>query len=120
MSKSKKQNPTAEKAIKEARAEIKKRLESKPAKARKPKAEKKPKRLSAIAAAAQVVGDEPMTVRAMMEQMAARGLWASPAGKTPEATLYAAITREIAAKGKDARFRKVDRGLFAAGSKAAA
>ena len=118
MSKSKKQNPTAEKAIKEARAEIKKRLESKPAKApKKPKAEK-PKRMSAIAAAAQVVGAEPMTVRAMMEQMAARGLWASQAGKTPEATLYAAIIREIAAKGKDARFRKVDRGLFAAGTAA--
>lgn len=111
MSKSKK--PTVEKAIKDARAEIKKRLESKPAKARKPKAEK-PKRMSAIAAAAQVVGAEPMTVRAMLEQMAARGLWASPAGKTPEATLYAAIIREIATKGKDARFRKVDRGLFAA------
>ena len=31
------------------------------------------------------------------------------------ATLYAAMTREIAAKGKDARFRKVGRGQFAAG-----
>ena len=35
-----------------------------------------------------------------------------PADATPEATLYAAIIREIAAKGKAARFRKVERGLF--------
>ena len=38
-------------------------------------------------------------------------LW-STGGKTPHATLYAAIIREIAKKGKDARFRKVDRGRF--------
>ena len=33
-------------------------------------------------------------------------------GKTPSATLYAAIIREISKKGKDARFAKVDRGRF--------
>ncbi|MBY0312671.1 MAG: winged helix-turn-helix domain-containing protein [Phycisphaerales bacterium] len=46
----------------------------------------------------------------------AKGLWKSPGGKTPEATLYAAIIREIAAKGKDARFRKTERGVFVANS----
>ncbi|XVJ61105.1 MAG: hypothetical protein HEQ23_11790 [Tepidisphaera sp.] len=46
--------------------------------------------------------------------MAAKGLWTSPGGKTPAATLYAAIVREITTKGKDARFRKADRGLFTA------
>ncbi len=35
-----------------------------------------------------------------------------PGGKTPEATLYAAMTREITTKGDLARFKKVDRGLF--------
>jgi hypothetical protein len=45
-------------------------------------------------------------------EMAARGLWSSPNGKTPEATLYAAILREISTKGEAARFRKVERGQF--------
>jgi len=43
--------------------------------------------------------------------MLAKGLWKT-SGKTPAATLYAAIIREIAAKGKEARFRKVGRGQF--------
>jgi len=38
----------------------------------------------------------------------------SPNGKTPHATLYSAIIREIATKGKEARFVKKDRGMFAA------
>ena len=44
--------------------------------------------------------------------MAGRGYWTSPAGKTPAATLSAAIHREIANKGHQARFRKVQRGKF--------
>jgi hypothetical protein len=44
-----------------------------------------------------------------------QGLWTSPGGKTPEATLYAAIIREIAAKGTAARFKKHERGVFVAG-----
>ena len=48
----------------------------------------------------------------MIEVMHAKGLWTSPGGKTPEATLYAAIIREITAKGEKARFTKVDRGMF--------
>jgi hypothetical protein len=50
----------------------------------------------------------------MVEQMAAKGLWTSPGGKTPHATLYAAILREIQVKGKEARFKKTERGQFAA------
>ncbi len=50
----------------------------------------------------------------MIEQMAAQGYWKSPGGKTPAATLHAAIMREINTKGPDARFQKTDRGLFAA------
>lgn len=74
------------------------------------------KRLSAISAAAKVLADagKPMRAKEMIEAASARGLWSSPKGKTPEATLYAAIIREIAAKGEAARFSKVERGLFAA------
>jgi len=32
---------------------------------------------------------------------------------SPSATLYAAIVREISAKGKGARFKKTERGRFA-------
>jgi len=74
------------------------------------------KKLSQIAAAVEVltIAGEPMTCKAMVEAMSAKNLWASPGGKTPEATLYAAILREIAAKGKEARFTKAAPGLFAA------
>jgi hypothetical protein len=77
----------------------------------------KPKRVSALDAAAIVIAkaDKPMRAVDMVAQMEAKGLWKSPGGKTPEATLYAAIIREIAAKGKEARFAKHDRGLFVAG-----
>jgi hypothetical protein len=34
-------------------------------------------------------------------------------GKTPASTLYAAIAKEIATKGKHSRFQKTDRGRFA-------
>ena len=88
---------------------------------RKPAAEPKPKRVSALDAAAQVLADagEPMRAKEMIEAMTAQGLWASPNGKTPEATLYAAIIREIAAKGDAARFRKVERGQFVSAAREA-
>ncbi|RMF00952.1 MAG: restriction endonuclease, partial [Alphaproteobacteria bacterium] len=57
---------------------------------------------------------EPMQAKAIVEQVVERGLWKPGAGKTPHATLYAAMTREIKAKGAASRFRKVDRGQFAA------
>jgi hypothetical protein len=41
-------------------------------------------------------------------------LWTSPGGKTPHATLYSAILREIQVKGDAARFVKAERGKFAA------
>jgi hypothetical protein len=54
-----------------------------------------------------------MGCKEMIEAMAAKGLWTSPGGKTPAATLYSSIIREIATKGKDARFVKTERGRFA-------
>ena len=56
---------------------------------------------------------EPMNTKALIETMSARKLWNSPGGKTPHATLYSAIVREIAVKRKEARFKKTDWGHFA-------
>lgn len=80
------------------------------------KAKPAAKRVSLLTAAATLLADrkEPMRVREIIATLSERGLWTSPNGKTPEATLYAAIIREIAAKAKASRFVKVERGLFAA------
>jgi len=88
--------------------------ESKPAKAKKVK-EPKAKKVSAIDAAAQVLAasSEPMNCMALVEAMATQGLWESPGGATPHATLYSSIIREIATKGAESRFVKKDRGMFA-------
>jgi hypothetical protein len=85
----------------------------KPAKA---KGDAKPKRTSALDAAAKVLADsgEPMNCKALIDAMAKKGLWTSPGGATPWATLYSAILRHINEKGKDARFVKTERGKFAA------
>ena len=71
--------------------------------------------LSAIEAAAKVLGEtgQPMTSQELIDAMAAKGYWKSPGGLTPHATLYSAILREITVKGRDARFTKVERGKFA-------
>lgn len=93
---------------------------TKKAKAKKADGKQKPKRVSALDAAAQVLAKaaEPMTAQQLIVAMAEKGLWKSPGGKTPHATLYAAMIREINAKGKEARFAKVDRGMFAAKAEA--
>ena len=88
---------------------------TKTAKSKKAGGERKPERLSALDAAAQVLAEagKPMRARELITAMAERGLWESPAGKTPHATLYAAMLREARDKGTAARFRKIDRGQFA-------
>ena len=77
--------------------------------------EAKDKKLSAIDAAAQVLSDtkQAMNAKELVEAMAAKNLWTSPGGKTPWATLYSALTREISTKGNDSRFKKTERGKFA-------
>ncbi len=72
------------------------------------------KKMSAIDAAAKVLREskEPLNTKEMVEAMSAKKYWTSPGGKTPHATLYSAILREIQKKGKDARFQKVERGRF--------
>jgi hypothetical protein len=76
-----------------------------------------PKRLSALAAAHKVLCEatEPLNVQQMIEAMTSKGYWTSPGGKTPHATLYSAILRELA-KGETSRFVKTDRGRFVAAS----
>ena len=84
-------------------------------KARKAKpAEPKTKKVSALDAAARVLAEakEPMNCQEMIKVMEEKGYWKSPGGKTPHATLYSAIQREIDKKGKDARFTKTERGKF--------
>ena len=75
----------------------------------------KAKKLSALDAAAKVLAEtgQPMTCAALIETMAAKGYWTSPGGKTPSATLYSAILKELKTKGANARFKKTDRGQFA-------
>ncbi len=87
----------------------------KSAKAPKPPKEKKPKKVSGLDAVAIVLREAgvPMNMKTVMAEIFKRQLWASN-GSTPEATLYAAVIREIAAKGKESRFQKHDRGLFTA------
>jgi len=53
-----------------------------------------------------------MGVKEIVEVAFAKGYWKSN-GKTPAATVYSAIIREISAKGKESRFKKVERGKFA-------
>ena len=86
---------------------------TKPTKTKKTKADDR--KMSALDAAAKVLAEvgEPLGAKQMVEAMGAKGYWTSPGGKTPHATLYSAILREISTKGAEARFKKTDRGRFA-------
>jgi hypothetical protein len=101
----------------------KKRVSTTPA----PAAKKKPpakspavesaasEKLSALDAAALVLraSGQPMSCAELIAQMAAKGYWTSPQGKTPSATLYAAMAREAKLKGAASRFQKTGPGRFA-------
>jgi len=88
-----------------------------PKRQRKPKApaESKEKKLSAIDAAAKVLAETgtPMSCKELIRAMAVKRYWTSPGGKTPDATLHAAILREITVKGEQSRFVKAAPGRFA-------
>lgn len=72
------------------------------------------KKLSCVGAALKVLAEsgQPLNTKEMIEAMEAKGYWTSPGGKTPHATLYSAILRDLAA-GDRARFVKTERGRFA-------
>ena len=81
------------------------------AKKTKPKTDGK---MSCLDAAAHILAEtgNAMTTGELIEAMAAKGLWTSPGGKTPAATLYSAILRELK-KPEGCRFKKTDKGKFA-------
>ena len=100
----------------------KKRAPATPAPAAKKKPKAKPpaestsaKKYSALDAAALVLREsgQPMSCPELIAQMAAKGYWTSPKGKTPSSTLYAAMMREVQQKGKESRFVKTGPGRFA-------
>ena len=72
-------------------------------------------KLSALEAAVRLLGEtgQAMNCQEMIAAIAAKGYWTSPGGKTPSATLYTSILKELTTKGKESRFVKVDRGHFA-------
>lgn len=76
----------------------------------------KPKKLSQLTAAYEVLKGrtKPMSAKEIVALLAERKLWESPGGKTPDATLAAAIVREIATKGAESRFTKPEPGRFLA------
>jgi hypothetical protein len=73
----------------------------------------KERALSGLDAAAKVLAEagEPLSCKAIVERAFEKGYWRSE-GKTPAATIYAAILREVQKKGDSARFRKAERGRF--------
>lgn len=80
------------------------------------------KPVSLLDAAAAVLREAgvPMHAKGIVGLVAAKRLWSpSRGGRTPHATLHAAMTREIARKGAESRFAKTGRGLFAASGKGA-
>jgi len=91
---------------------------AKKAKAAKPKGKRKGGVLDAAVQVLKTAGGGPLGCKEMVERMLAKGLWQTK-GKTPAATLYAAIIREIAKKGAGSRFRKEGRGQFALAGKEA-
>ena len=97
-----------------ARKKATKKTPAKASRAKPAKANRNGK-LSAINAAAKVLGEtkKALNCKGLVEAMATKGYWKSPGGQTPDRTLYSAILREINNKGKDARFKKADRGQFA-------
>jgi len=86
-----------------------------------PKPPRAKPQMSGLDAAHKVLVEEgkPMNAKDIANLALGRGYWATT-GATPHATLYAAMLREVQAKGAKARFVKADRGQFAANTTAEA
>lgn len=76
-------------------------------------------RWSALDAAAEVLGRlaskdaaTGLSVKDLIERMEKANLWQSPGGKTPSATLYSALIREIKQRKTDSRFKRIAPGKF--------
>jgi len=79
---------------------------AKKTKAAKPKGERKPGCLDAAIHVLQEAG-KPLQCGDIVKTAIEKGYWQTK-GATPAATLYAAIIREVAAKGAKARFRRAE------------
>jgi len=99
MSKNAKKTSSKKTATKTARANARHKSASKP--------------MSGLDAAAKVLTDAKTALNAkeILQQIQEQNLWKTN-GKTPHATLYAAIIREIARKKHEARFRRAEKGKF--------
>jgi hypothetical protein len=99
----------------QAQAEAEAATGPKGKKAKEPKEPKEPKarKVSGLDAAFEVLKakGEPMTCKAIVDEMLAKGMWKT-GGKTPSATIYSAMIREIDTKPGESRFAKTGRGLF--------
>jgi hypothetical protein len=104
--------PAAEKPVQITKVDAK----PKAGKKSKAKPDAGDKELSAINAAYKVLVDtgKAMNTQELIAAMTEQKLWTSPGGLTPAATLYSAILRELKAKGGESRFRKTEKGNFAA------
>lgn len=73
------------------------------------------KKLSGLDAAHKVLLESkvPMNATQIVERLLEDKLWKT-SGKTPHATIYAAMLREIQRMGDASRFRKAERGRFSA------
>ena len=117
-------NAQAGKADAKAKAERPQAAPAAKTTAGEPKARKNVERkggtMSGLDAAAKVLAEagEPLNCKTIVERALEKGYWKTN-GKTPQATVYAAIIREIRKKGDASRFRKAERGKFTlAGKKA--
>lgn len=86
--------------------------EAKPARLRQPREDGTVSGIEAALIVLQETG-EPLNIRQIMDAINERNLAKLP-GKTPGATVSAAIQREISKKGENSRFYKAGKGLFAA------
>ena len=73
----------------------------------------KVKKLGGLLAAFMVLADagQPLDCQEIVKRMIDQDMWKTD-GKTPSATIYSAIIREIKEKGTESRFVKTERGKF--------
>ena len=109
--------PSPDCIVKTKRVSIQTRSRSVPAKTSEPKhlGPKPLGEMSTLSAAHRVLleAGHPMKVQEIMETALAKG-YCKVGGKTPFCTFNGGMRSEITRKGDESRFKRVDKGLFAA------
>lgn len=103
-------NEAATKTATSAQGGAETKESSKATTSKKERTSSKPGGLSQAARVLEEAG-KPLNCKEIVQIMLDKGYWKTD-GKTPSATIYSAIAREIKEKGADARFQKVERGKF--------